>query len=144
MNSRNDTLQLIEKLSDVLSYLLELKKRGQYQKGIELIDDTLSNYLEFNSSKTNILSEKFIEEVSINSGKLTYDIVNSVGDLLSEKGDFLYNQNRLKESREILKNALTIYFFLNDQQDIFSFERMNKMVLINDKLSTINLQIEES
>ncbi|MFP4525426.1 MAG: hypothetical protein ACLFNL_03485 [Bacteroidales bacterium] len=142
MDSGDNTLKLIEKLSDALSYLLELKKRGQYQKGIELIDDTLANYLEFDSSETNILSEKFIEEVSNNSGKLTHDIVNSIGDLLNEKGELLYNQNRLKESKEILKNALTIYFFLNDQQDIFSFERMNKMVLINNKLSNIDLQIE--
>ncbi|MFP4041755.1 MAG: hypothetical protein ACLFPH_06005 [Bacteroidales bacterium] len=142
MNSGDNTLKLIEKLSDVLSYLLELKKRGQYQKGIKLIDDTLLNYLEFDSSETNILSEKFIEEVTNNSGKLTHDIVNSIGDLLNEKGELLYNQNRLKESKEILKNALTIYFFLNDQQDIFSFERMNKMVLINNKLSKIDLQIE--
>ncbi|MFP3861059.1 MAG: hypothetical protein ACLFUW_09570 [Bacteroidales bacterium] len=142
MASGDNTLKLIEKLSDALSYLLELKKRGQYQKGIELIDDTLANYLEFDSSETNILSEKFIEEVSNNSGKLTHDIVNSIGDLLNEKGELLYNQNRLKESKEILKNALTIYFFLNDQQDIFSFERMNKMVLINNKLSKIDLQIE--
>ncbi|MFP4018405.1 MAG: hypothetical protein ACLFUH_04070 [Bacteroidales bacterium] len=142
MASGDNTLKLIEKLSDALSYLLELKKRGQYQKGIELIDDTLANYLEFDSSETNILSEKFIEEVSNNSGKLTHEIVNSIGDLLNEKGELLYNQNRLKESKEILKNALTIYFFLNDQQDIFSFERMNKMVLINNKLSNIDLQIE--
>ncbi|MFP4604053.1 MAG: hypothetical protein ACLFNJ_01595 [Bacteroidales bacterium] len=142
MDSGDNTLKLIEKLSDALSYLLELKKRGQYQKGIELIDDTLANYLEFDSSETNILSEKFIEEVSNNSGKLTHEIVNSIGDLLNEKGELLYNQNRLKESKEILKNALTIYFFLNDQQDIFSFERMNKMVLINNKLSNIDLQIE--
>jgi hypothetical protein len=65
-----------------------------------------------------------------------------MGDLLKEKGSFLYAQNRLKESKEILKNALTIYFYLNENQDFFSFERMNKMVMINKKLSQINLKVE--
>ncbi|MFO8236250.1 MAG: hypothetical protein R6U04_12700 [Bacteroidales bacterium] len=143
MTKNDNTLQLIDLLSNVLSYLLELKKRGKYQQGIELIDETLQNYLEFNKSKINVLSEQFLEEVYQNSDKLTYEVVNLIGDLLNEKGELLYSQNKLNESKEILENALSIYFFLNDQQDFYSFERMNKMVMINNTLSRIDLQIQK-
>jgi hypothetical protein len=141
MGEEEDTLQLINKISDVLSMLLELKNQGRYQKGIDLVDDTLTRYFDFTNTSTNSISEKFLDEVYENSEKITPELINSMGDLFNEKGELLYSQNKLRESRDILKNALTIYFFLNDQQDFFSFQRMNKMVMINDKLSDIDLKI---
>jgi hypothetical protein len=143
MNDKDDTLKLIDKISEVLSYLLELKKHGQFQSGVELIDETLESYFDFDTSSKNVVSEQFLNDVISDSKKLKPQVINSLGDLLNEKGDLLYSQNKLKESKEILKNALTIYFFLNDNQDFFSFERMNKMVMINDKLSEIDLKIDD-
>jgi hypothetical protein len=139
---KNNKINTIEKVSSVLAYLLELKKKGQYQSGIELIDDTLSDFFAFNGQETNKVSEEFLKQVCEDSQNITPELINSMGDLLKEKGSFLYAQNRLKESKEILKNALTIYFYLNENQDFFSFERMNKMVMINKKLSQINLKVE--
>ena len=139
----DNTLKTIEKISDVLSYLLHLKKKGQFQKAIKLIDDTLQEYFDFNATYSTVISENFLKDVYENSDKIPHEMISSMGDLLNEKGEFLYSQNKLSESKEILKNALTIYFFLNDQQDFFSFERMNKMVLINNKLSEIDLKISE-
>ncbi len=139
---KNKKINIIEKVSSVLAYLLELKKKGQYQSGIELIDDTLSDFFAFKGQETNKVSEEFLKQVCEDSQNITPELINSMGDLLKEKGSFLYAQNRLKESKEILKNALTIYFYLNENQDFFSFERMNKMVMINKKLSQINLKVE--
>jgi len=122
--------------------MLELKKQGQFQKGVELVDETLNNYFDFDASQSTTVSEQFLEKVFQDSQKLSPEIVSSLGDLLNEKGEFLYSQNKLKDSKSILKNVLTIYFFLNDKQDFFSFERMNKMVMINNKLSEIDLKID--
>jgi hypothetical protein len=58
--------------------------------------------------------------------------------LLTEKGDLLFCQNRYKESRQVLNDALTVFFYLNDRQDSFSFQRMNRMVWINQKISEID------
>jgi len=66
----------------------------------------------------------------------------ALADILSERGDILLEQNNLRESQKVLKNTLKIYYFLNEDQDFFSFKNMNKMVLINDKLSKINVKIE--
>jgi hypothetical protein len=76
-------------------------------------------------------------EKGLNSEQLV-----TLAEILSEKGDILLEQNNLRESRKILKNTLKIYYFLNEEQDFFSFKNMNKMVLINDKLSKINVKIE--
>ena len=142
MKEQGNTLRVIDKISEVLSYLLELKKQGQFQKGIDLIDETMKSYFDIDTSQTTKVSEQFLDAVVEDSQQLNPEIINSMGDLLNEKGKLLYSQNKLKDSKSILKNALTIYFYLNDKQDFFSFERMNKMVIINDKLSDINLKID--
>ena len=141
MQEQDNTLTLIDRLSELLAYLLELKKQGKFQQAIELIDDTFWRDFNFDSKNVNQISEEFINGFLQNSQKGSPEIVSRLGDLFNEKGDLLFNQNRFKESKDILSNALTIYFFLNDNQDFFSFERMNKMEMINRKLSQIDLKI---
>ena len=134
-------LNIISEISDLLASLLALKKSGKFQQAINMIDDTLMRHFDFDSASINFVSEDFLNEVYKENNRISQDITDSLASLLQEKGDLLYSQNRFEESRNILNNALTIYFLLNDQQDFFSFERMNKMVLINEKLSSIDLNI---
>jgi tetratricopeptide (TPR) repeat protein len=134
-------LNIISEISDMLASLLALKKSGKFQQAINMIDDTLMRHFDFDSASINFVSEDFLNEVYEENNRISPEITDSLAGLLQEKGDLLYSQNRYEESRNILNNALTIYFLLNDQQDFFSFERMNKMVLINEKLSSIDLNI---
>lgn len=134
-------MNIISEISDLLASLLALKKSGKFQQAINMIDDTLMRHFDFDSASINFVSEDFLNEVYKENNRISQDITDSLASLLQEKGDLLYSQNRFEESRNILNNALTIYFLLNDQQDFFSFERMNKMVLINEKLSSIDLNI---
>jgi tetratricopeptide (TPR) repeat protein len=142
MQEQDNTLNLIDRLSELLAYLLELKNQGKFQQAIELIDDTFWEYFNFDSSNINQISEEFIRDFMENSQKSSPEIISRLGDLFNEKGDLLFNQNRFKESKDILSNALTIYFYLNNNQDFFSFERMNKMEMINRQLSKIDLKID--
>lgn len=135
-------LKLIDEVSDVLSILIELKKRGRFREALEKIDETLLKYFEFDVDFIYSLSEDFLvnalkEDKGLDSEQLVY-----LAEILSEKGDILLEQNNLSKSRDILKNALKIYYFLNEDQDFFSFKNMNKMLLINEKLSRINVKIE--
>ncbi|HKL37756.1 MAG TPA: hypothetical protein VJ876_02610 [Bacteroidales bacterium] len=133
--------EIIREISDLLASLLAMKKSGKFQRAINMIDDTLVKHFDFDSASINFVSEDFLNEVFDENNKISPAVSDSLANLLTEKGDLLFSQNRFEESRNILNNALTIYFLLNDQQDFFSFERMNKMVLINEKLSNINLSI---
>jgi tetratricopeptide (TPR) repeat protein len=142
MQEQDNTLSLIDRLSELLAYLLELKNQGKFQQAIELIDDTFWRDFNFDSKNVNQISEEFINDFLQYSQKGSPEIVSRLGDLFNEKGDLLFNQNRFKESKDILSNALTIYFYLNDNQDFFSFERMNKMEMINRQLSKIDLKID--
>lgn len=133
---------IIHELSDLLAALVTMKKSGKFQQAINLIDDTLIRYFDFTSQNVAHISEAFLNDLYQGNQELSPAVNDSLARLLAEKGDLLYVQNRFEESRQILHNALTIYFLLNDQQDFFSFERMNKMVWINEKLARINVSIQ--
>lgn len=135
-------LKVIEDVSEVLSLMIELKNSGRFREALEKIDDTLLKYFNCEKDFLYSVSEDFLinalkQKKGLNSKQLV-----SIAELLSEKGDILLEQNNLRESRKVLKNTLKIYYFLNEDQDFFSFKNMNKMVLINDKLSRINLKIQ--
>jgi len=135
-------LKLIDEVSEVLSLLIELRKKGRFREALEKIDETLLNYFKCDSNFMYSISEDFLVDALKTEKGLSSEQIVSLAEILNEKGDILLEQNNLRESREILKNTLKIYYFLNEDQDFFSFKNMNKMVLINDKLSKINVKIE--
>ena len=137
-----EVLKLIEEMSHVLSFLIELRKGGRFREALEKIDKTLLDYFECDSDFLYSISEDFLVDALKQEKGLSLEQMSSLADILTEKGDILLEQNNLKESQKVLRNSLKIYYFLNEDQDFFSFKNMNKMVLINDKLAKINVKIE--
>jgi len=135
-------LKLIDDVSDVLAILMELKRRGRFREALEKIDETLLRYFNFKSDFIYSVSENFLVDALKEQKGLSQDQMATLAEILSEKGDILLEQNNLRDSKRILKNTLKIYYFLNEDQDFFSFKNLNKMVIINEKLSKINLKIE--
>ena len=135
-------LKLIDEVSDVLALLVELRKKGRFREAIEKIDETLVKYFECESDYIYAIPEDLLVDALKREKGLSSEQLGTLAEILNEKGDILLEQNNLRESRTILKNTLKIYYFLNEEQDFFSFKNMNKMVLINDKLSKINVKIE--
>ncbi len=137
-----EVLKLIDEVSDVLSVLVELRRSGRFREAIEKIDETLQRYFKCDNDFMYSVSEDFLVDALKREKGLTSEQLVSLAEILSEKGDILLEQNNLKESRKVLRNSLKIYYFLNEEQDFFSFKNMNKMVLINEKLVKINVKIE--
>ncbi len=137
-----NVLKLIDDVTEVLSILIELKKNGRFREALEKIDETLLKYFNFKSDFCYSVSENFLIDALKQEKGLSSKQLSTLADILSEKGDILLEQNNLKESQKVLKNTLKIYYFLNDDQDFFSFKNMNKMVIINEKLAKVNVKIE--
>ncbi|HKL07578.1 MAG TPA: hypothetical protein VJ896_02315 [Bacteroidales bacterium] len=138
----NEVLKLIDEVSEVLSFLIELKRKGRFREALEKIDKTLLEYFHLDSDFVFSVSEDFFMDALKQKKKLTSGQLSTLAELLSEHGDILLEQNDLRQSQKVFKNTLKIYYFLNDKQDFFSFGNMNKMVLINEKLSKINVEIK--
>lgn len=137
-----DVLKLIDDVSEVLSLLLELKKKGRFREALEKIDKTLLEYFQLDSDFVYSVSEDFFIDALKQNNKLTSQQLSKLAELLNEQGEILLEQNNLRKSKKVFKNTLKLYYFLNDDQDFFSFKNMNKMVLINEKLSRIDVKIE--
>ncbi|MFO7827014.1 MAG: hypothetical protein R6V23_00215 [Bacteroidales bacterium] len=137
----NDVLKLIDDVSEVLSLLLELKKKGRFREALEKVDKTLLEYFQLDSDFLYSVSEEFFIDALKQNNNLTSQQLSKLAELLNEQGEILLEQNNLKKSQKVFKNTLKLYYFLNDDQDFFSFKNMNKMLLINDKLSRIDVRI---
>ncbi|MBI9054076.1 MAG: hypothetical protein JEY96_09695 [Bacteroidales bacterium] len=135
-------LKLIDDVSEVLSILIELKRNGRFREALEKIDEALLKYFNFNSDFFYAISEDFLINALKEEKGLSSKQLSTLAEILGEKGDILLEQNNLKDSQKVLKNTLKIYYFLNEDQDFFSFKNMNKMLIINEKLSKINVKIE--
>jgi len=142
MENNEKVLLLIDEISNVLALLIELKKKGQFSEALENVNKTLLKYFNCDHEFIYSVSEDFLINALKQEKGLSTEELSSLAELLHEQGDILFKQNDLKASSKILRNALKIYFFLNEDQDFFSFKNMNKMILINDKLAKINLKIE--
>jgi hypothetical protein len=142
MENNEKVLKLIDEIAKVMALLIELKKHGRFREALESVDNTLLNFFNCDTKFIYSVSEDFFINALKEEKGLTSEELSSLADLLLEKGDILYKQNNLKASSKVLRNTLRIYFFLNEEQDFFSFKNMNKMVLINEKLAKINLKIE--
>ncbi|HSH53184.1 MAG TPA: hypothetical protein VK982_15775 [Bacteroidales bacterium] len=138
----NEVLKLIDEVSGVLSLLIELKRKGRFREALEKIDKTLLEYFHLDSDFIYSVSEEFFIDALKQKKNLTFEQLSTLAELLSEHGDILLEQNNLKQSQKVLKNTLKIYYFLNEKQDFFSFKNMNKMLLLNEKLSKINVEIQ--
>lgn len=143
MANNEKVLLLIDEISNILALLIELKKKGRFKEALENVDHTLLKYFNCDYQFIYSVSEDFLIDALKGEKGLSIEELSSLAELLHEKGDILFKQNNLKDSNKILRNALKIYFFLNDNQDFFSFKNMNKMILINEKLAKINLRIDE-
>ena len=142
MENREKIIKLIDEISQVLAMLIELKKKGKFKEAIDNIDKTLLTYFDCDSEFVYSVSEDFFINALKEEKGLASEELITLAELLHEKGDILFRQNNLRASKKVLKNTLKIYYFLNEDQDFFSFKNMNKMVLINEKLAKINLKIE--
>lgn len=142
MSSNKKVIEIIENLSDIISILLELKRQGRFETALKKLDEVFIQYFDFDSKYICSVSEDLLIDVLQNEKEMGLEELRTIAELLNEFGDILLEQNNLKKCRDVLKNSLKIYYFLNEEQDFFSFKSMNKMLMINEKLNLINMKIK--
>lgn len=138
MEEEHKSDDAVGSFSELINSLYQMRHAGKYQAAIKAIDDALSSHFHVDPSETSPFSEDFLSQVYQEQNKVSMAGNELLARLLTEKGDLLFCQNRYKESRQVLNDALTVFFYLNDRQDSFSFQRMNRMVWINQKISEID------
>ncbi len=138
MEEEHKSDDAVGSFSKLINSLYQMRLAGKYQAAIEAIDDALSSHFHVDPPDSSPFPEDFLSQVYQEQNEISMDGNELLGRLLTEKGDLLYCQNRYKESRQVLKDALNVFFYLNDRQDSFSFQRMNRMVWINQKISEID------
>ena len=135
MLQRDYLLKMIEEAAYVLSKLLGLRTGGRYEEALELINQTLGSFFKFKRELLYGTDPEDLPDLLIRDYGLNDDQLTVLADILREEAELWNAQGEWEKSIESMKRALAIFEFLNKKQaDLYSFERVNKISLIKDKL----------
>ncbi|MDR3652708.1 MAG: hypothetical protein P4L34_07040 [Paludibacter sp.] len=128
-------LKYLEKLSRVIAAMLGLRDKGYPEDAIRLADETYKELLGFSVNELNTMPVdefvKIIREIGYSS---TY--LEALAQLAFETGNSYKIQGNNEFSQGFYQKSLQLYYFLNEKDKTFSFER--EMTISELKQLTIN------
>ena len=130
MEQKDFILREIEKISVMLQYLIgkfvPAKTIQEQQTTEELINIELKEkYGNDLNYVINLNQSEFDTEFTKNKG-FTFDNIELLADLL-----FTLGNNELSKNPEYLQKALELYTYIDKKSKTYSFERVNKMDVLN-------------
>jgi hypothetical protein len=136
MLQRDYLLRMIEEASYVLARLMGLRTGGRYEEAFELINQTLRNFFKFKRELLHHTQPEDLPELLVRDYGLNDDQLSILADLLREEAELWNQKGEWEKMIASLKRALAILEFLNHkQQDLYSFDRVNKIDLIQKKIN---------
>ena len=138
MIQKDTILRWAQELAKVMAKLLG-KESGLI---LELIDEEIKRLLGLDPSTINGLDKPglllfLVEEKGFSIGQLEF-----LAELLAQQGNLLYEAGRLVESEVKIGQALIIFDYAEDELEVFSFERTNKIDNYRSLLQQISERIK--
>ncbi|MBX9851228.1 MAG: hypothetical protein K2X86_05650 [Cytophagaceae bacterium] len=132
MYERDYILKLAQLFAKLLSKLMGLKEKGDYEKALELIDEAYKELFQLSSGEIiRIDSAQWIEFIK-NQKLLKPDRLDILAHLIKTEGDF----NSGQKAHYLYLKSLALLEYLNKEQKIYSFEREALIKEIKNKLNT--------
>ena len=128
--------RMIEALSKVLGELLGLDP----PVGLVHIDEAFSEYLKIDGEWLEDLPEESFLETLQKEKRLNVGQLEFLAELLIRQGLFCYEMNEFSKAKSKLNKALIIFDFVEKEQALFSFERQDTLLKINNLLKEISLE----
>lgn len=121
--------QLGRVLGKIFSDLLGLKSQGQIDDGIEITNQALKDELDLDIQKLlDIQTDDFIDTLKIEKS-LTNDNLDKLAEIL-----LLIADNRQTDNKKLYEKCLTIYAYLEKDENIYSLDRQWKIERIKNVL----------
>ena len=120
-------MRYFNQLGIVLSKILGLKKEGQFDEALEIIDKALAD---FGLENTDYYLSLDIQDLENKRKKL--QVLNNIqikilADLLLEKGEIEIDQGNHESGRNCYTRVLLLLNYLTEVEKTFSFEREEKI-----------------
>ncbi len=142
MEQKDYLLRYISQLGKVLAALFDFKKREEYSKGLELINETYVEMLKLESCDLNSIPEKEIITRLTDKHLLNQEQLEVTAELLKEEGEFYKLKKEYPRAKHRLKRALLLYNYLETNDKTFSQERIEKVEKIKQMIDEIKKKKE--
>jgi hypothetical protein len=143
MFSQDYIIRLISQATAALATILGLRKSGQLQQALQVVDQTLEALVGLNASLVKAMDDRSLLGLLTSQGSLDADRLLIIADLFEAEGEILVAQDRGPESVESYARALALYVevALNDQSSPDA-ELSAKIEALFQQVSTDKLPLE--
>jgi hypothetical protein len=110
-------------------------------KNIDEIEEELNvaynEWLKLDRKSLDELDPPELLPTLLNEMNLQIDHIEILADLFAKEGEIYFNENQYLKSKLKLKNALILFDFVDQEKQIFSFERQTTLQQIKTLISKI-------
>ncbi len=110
-------------------------------KNIDEVEEELNlaynEWLKLDRKSLDELHPNELLPMLLNEMKLEVDHIKILADLFAKEGELYFNEKQFLKSKLKLKNALTLFDFVDQEKQIFSFERQTTLKQIKTLISKI-------
>jgi hypothetical protein len=129
-------LRYFNQLGVVLAKILGLKEMGKYEEAEEVIEQALTDSGLRRSDFYLAIDESCLIAELLELDTLNNDQINTLAELLFEKGEISRTLSNLDNSRKSYSKALVLFNYLTENEKVFSFDREQKIKKIKSILAS--------
>jgi hypothetical protein len=134
MERKDYLIRYFEMLGQVMARLMGFKRRGDFEAGIEEIDQTLNEALKVDLSLLESIEPSKLMHELIEKRNFGFDQLKFLGELVYERAEFFSLQNRAQQANSNYCFALEIFEHIDRTSGVYSSEQMTKIETIKGKI----------
>ncbi len=139
MYQKDFIMRMVEMLAELVSGILRLINKGEFEKATQSIDNAYRDLLKedaafFTSIPLDKLTDVLIAEHNYTDGHLEI-----LSELFYTQAELLLAQSKLGESINFYKKALKLFNFVIKKSGTFSIDKQSKIQYIENRIAEFNI-----
>ena len=136
MYQKDYILRMIEMIRVLIMGILGLIKKGELDLAGEKIDNLYYDFLKEDSAFFTFIPAEELTEKLLQEHNYTHGHLEILAWLFDAEAELELARGNNKLSHEFSQKALTLFEFLNNEQNIYSLERAEKIEALRKRIGT--------
>jgi len=128
--------RMTQQIAQIMAKLMGLN----IDESLEIIDQAYTEWLTIDRKFLDQLSKNQLLDVLVKEKKLNINHLEYIAELLAIEGELFFKNKQLPKSRDTLQKSLILFQHVDLAQQLFSFDRQNKLKRIQHLLQQIEKQ----
>lgn len=131
---------MIEMVRELIMGILGLIKKGEYKKAKDEIDSAYFDFLREDSAFFMSIPAKDLTDKLLRDHNYTHGHLEILAWLFDAEAELELARGKKKMSLEFSEKSLILFEFIENEQNIYSFERMEKISGIRDRIARLKAE----